>query len=225
MEFYNKVLCELYEAVFDLNIAPLQFKNYVIEQRVSRWKIQKTIDLLKNSFENIFSDESKDGNAKNVRKFASEMTSFKTGDKAKALTAQDIIEKLLAKVNDVSCTISEKRSMLFNTANEVKPWKANELKFYDNKLDGLKSMKVKLEESHTTIITNCNLLTAGKFLPKVMQKKNAKENASVLKRIHGKQLLGKRNESLQERVMSQRLLQVAGSSTSLWKMVLKKSLK
>jgi hypothetical protein len=159
MEFYNKVLCELYEAVFDLNIAPLQFKNYVIEQRVSRWKIQKTIDLLKNSFENIFSDESKDGNAKNVRKFASEMTSFKTGDKAKALTAQDIIEKLLAKVNDVSCTISEKRSMLFNKANEVKPWKANELKFYDNKLDGLKSMKVKLEESHTTIITNCNLLS------------------------------------------------------------------
>ncbi len=35
MEFYNKVLCELYEAVFDVNIAPLQFNNYVIEQRVS----------------------------------------------------------------------------------------------------------------------------------------------------------------------------------------------
>ena len=73
------------------------------------------------------------------------MTSFKTGDKAKALAAQDVIQKLLAKVSDISCTISEKRSMLFNKVNEVKPWKANELKFYDNKLDGLKSTKVKLE--------------------------------------------------------------------------------
>ena len=38
---------------------------------------------------------------------------------------------------------------------DSKSLKANELKFYDNKLDGLKSMKVKLiEESHTRIITN-----------------------------------------------------------------------
>ena len=124
MEFYNKVLCELYEAVFDL-ISPLQFKSYVIEQRVSRWKIQKTLDWLKNRLENVFSPESKDGNAKNVQKFLSEMTSFKTGDKAKALTAQGIMENLLAKANDISCTISEKRLLLFNKANEVKAWKAN----------------------------------------------------------------------------------------------------
>jgi hypothetical protein len=32
-------------------------------------------------------------------------------------------------------------------------------------------------ESDTTIITNCNLLTAGKFPPKVMQRNNARENA------------------------------------------------
>jgi hypothetical protein len=79
--------------------------------------------------------------------------------------------------------------------NPGKPIKLNKLKFYDNKLDGLKSMKVKLEESHTTIITNCNLLTAGKFRPKVMQRKNARES------------------------------QVAESTTSLWRMVLKKIVK
>jgi hypothetical protein len=56
--------------------------------------------------------------------------------------------------------------------NPGKPMNSN----FD-KLDGLKSMKMKLEESHTTIITNCNLLTAGKFPPKVMQRKNARENA------------------------------------------------
>jgi hypothetical protein len=59
---------------------------------------------------------------------------------------------------------------------DCKSWKANELIFYDNKLDGLKSMKVKLEERHTTIITNCNLLTAGKVPPKVMQRNNGREN-------------------------------------------------
>ena len=59
---------------------------------------------------------------------------------------------------------------------DSKSWKANELKFCDNRLDEQKSMKVKLEERHTTIITNCNLLTAGKFPPKVMQRNNAREN-------------------------------------------------
>jgi hypothetical protein len=64
---------------------------------------------------------------------------------------------------------------------------------------------MKLEESHTTIITNCNLLTAGKFPPKVCRERM--------------------QEKTQERVMSQRFLQVAESSMSLWRMVLKKSLK
>ena len=158
MEFYNKVLCELFESIYDL-IAPLQFKNYVIEQRIMQWKIWNTIASLKNSFQNIFNDESRDGNAKNVQKFTSEMKSFKTGDRAKALAAQGIIEKLLAKVNDIRCTIFENRSSLFDKVNEVKPWKANELKFYDNNLEELKSMKVKLEESQTKVITNCNLLS------------------------------------------------------------------
>ena len=73
------------------------------------------------------------------------MKLLKTGDRAKALAAQGIIENLLAKVNDIHCSIFEERSSLFNKVNAVKPWKANELKFYDN-LVGLKSMKVKLEE-------------------------------------------------------------------------------
>ena len=144
MEFYHKVLWELYESMYDL---------------IVRWKIWNTIASLKNSFENIFNDESRDGNAKNVQKFTSEMKPFKTGDRAKALAAHGMIEKLLAKANDIRCTIFEKRSSLFNKVNEVKPWKANELKFYDNNLEELKSMKVKLEESHTKVITNCNLLS------------------------------------------------------------------
>jgi hypothetical protein len=36
-------------------------------------------------------------------------------------------------------------------------------------------MKVKLEECHTTIIINCNLSTAGKFPPKLMQRNNARK--------------------------------------------------
>jgi hypothetical protein len=87
---------------------------------------------------------------------------------------------------------------------DSKSWKANELKFFNNKLDGLKSMKVKLEVSHTTIISNCNLLTAGKFPTKVMQRKNARENA---------------------RACDVTKIITSGRIKYEWRMVLKKSLK
>ena len=63
-----------------------------------------------------------------------------------------------------------------------------------------------MDNSHTTIITNCNLLTAVTFPPKVMQSNNARENARACD-------------------VTKIIIQVAESSTSLWRMVLKKSLK
>ncbi|CAB3996242.1 Hypothetical predicted protein [Paramuricea clavata] len=158
MEFYNKVSCEWYEVVFDLNIAPLQFKNYVIEQRVSRWKIQKIIDLLKNGFENISSD------------------------KAKALGAQDIIEKLLA---NVQC--SSTRQMRLSLG---KPMNSD---FTTNKLDELKSMKVKLEKRHTTIITNCNLLS-GKISSKNVVERECKRKRKRAEENHENQKFTKLRE-------------------------------
>ena len=154
MQFYNEVLTKLYEAVFSF-LAPLQFKNYVLEQRITRWKIKEDCRLL----ENLFNKESKDGNAINVQRFMSELVHFKTGDKARALSAQGIIEKFLSREAEINQRVTEKRALLFTKVNDVKVWKANELNFYDQRLGQLKSLRMRLEMCQTQLITNINMLS------------------------------------------------------------------
>ena len=79
----------------------------------------------------IFNKESKDGNAINVQRFMSELVHFKTGDKARALSAQGIIEKFLSREAEINQRVTENRALLFNKVNDVKVWTANELNFYD----------------------------------------------------------------------------------------------
>ena len=88
MQFYNEVLTKLYEAVFSF-LAPLQFKNYVLEQRITRWKIKEDCRLLEENIEKLFNKESKDGNAINVQRFMSDLVHFKTGDKARTPKQRD----------------------------------------------------------------------------------------------------------------------------------------
>ena len=38
LKFFNEVLCELFNSVYDF-LPPSQFKNYVISQRQMRWKV------------------------------------------------------------------------------------------------------------------------------------------------------------------------------------------
>lgn len=52
----------------------------------------------------------------------------------------------------------KQRSTLFNKENNVKSWKANELKFYDDRMADSEAMKCKLEECQTKIITNIGTL-------------------------------------------------------------------
>ena len=52
----------------------------------------------------------------------------------------------------------KQRSTLFNKENNVKSWKANELKFYDDRIADSETMKRKLEECQTKIITNIGTL-------------------------------------------------------------------
>ena len=40
----------------------------------------------------------------------------------------------------------------------IKPWRANELRFYDSKITLLEELKNSLQKTHTLIITNTNLL-------------------------------------------------------------------
>ena len=76
--------------------------------------------------------------------------------KAQLKTAEDAYELLQ--------TAAKSRSSLFSENKEVKPWRA----FYDNKLAELKSVKLKLKESHTGIIRNTNVFS-GRVWAKQMK--------------------------------------------------------
>ena len=115
--------------------------------------------MFEGSVQNLFDKEGKDGNAINVQKFMSELAHFKTGDKARSLSALGVIEKALLKEAEINQRVSEKPALLFNKVNDVKAWKANELNFYDQRLDQLKILRMKLETCQTKIITNVSMLS------------------------------------------------------------------
>ena len=46
---------------------------------------------------------------------------------AKALRAQETVERLIVKGDELVETVGRSRSSLFSVKNEVKPWRANEL--------------------------------------------------------------------------------------------------
>ncbi len=71
LEFNNAVLIGLYEAIYDL-IPPIQFKNEVLEQRHTRWKIQRTVNEWKKRVNNLLRGGSKDGNSQNIQRFSTD---------------------------------------------------------------------------------------------------------------------------------------------------------
>jgi hypothetical protein len=53
------------------------------------------------------------------------------------------------------------RTNLFDKDMNIKPWRANELRFYDSKITLLEELKNSLKKTYTLIITNTNLLKRG----------------------------------------------------------------
>ena len=72
LSFYNNVLTEIYGSSFEI-MAPLQFKDYVTSQQITRWKIEKDVTHLKQKVQNVLNSKSKDGRAQNVARFSSEV--------------------------------------------------------------------------------------------------------------------------------------------------------
>ena len=54
VKLYNDVLTHFLETTYHL-VPPIQFKGYVIEQRITRWKIEKIALRLESKTENMFS--------------------------------------------------------------------------------------------------------------------------------------------------------------------------
>ena len=76
MEFFNAVLKEIYYSLFEL-IPLLQFKDYVVSQRVTRWKMKTAIGEHIEKINALMNSNSKDGNAINVCHFGNqELESF-----------------------------------------------------------------------------------------------------------------------------------------------------
>ncbi len=108
---------------------------------------------------NLLGEGSKDGNSQNIQRFSTdELGSIQTGDCAKAEAAKDIIDSAVSNISTYIDVIIKQQSSLFNKENNVKSWKANELKFYDDRMADLEAMRGKLEECETKIITNIGTL-------------------------------------------------------------------
>ncbi len=157
LEFFNQTLEELYNSSYDL-MAPIQFKEYVISQRTVRWKITKDCEKQRKRVMSIIDPDSKDGNAINVVRFSNTLSNFKPGDKSKAESSQKLIEKLESECQVILKYVMELRSKLFDSDNNVKLWKANELQFLDAKKSSLESLLKIVHSTHSGIIGNVNLL-------------------------------------------------------------------
>ena len=158
MKFYNKVLRDLFLSSFDL-MAPLQFKDYVLTQRISRWKTQNEIEEQCRKYSAVMNSGSKDGNAMNIVKFGSgELTTFKPGDLSKAESCQEQIEQAIKNIEAQITVVRRKRSDLFDSNNEVKHYRANELEFMDEQKDLLEGVLNKLKRTHIVIVSNVNVL-------------------------------------------------------------------
>ena len=68
--FFNQLLHELFEEIYDL-LSPVQFKDYVISQRVIRWKLVSTVEKIKKSFDDLLVTHSSEY-GENVVKYTSE---------------------------------------------------------------------------------------------------------------------------------------------------------
>ena len=144
-KFYNELLEELYDSMYDL-VSPGQFKQYVVNQRAHRWKLLSAFDQTEKYHKELV-EEGKSGYGINVKKY--------TQTELTGLTAQDVkrIENTIAelnrhmqKLNSHKLTVNSYRTNLFDTDIQIRIWKANELSFYDQLLKKYSEMGVEIEK-------------------------------------------------------------------------------
>ena len=134
MEFYNELTTELYEAIYDL-IPYLQFKSYLLGQRITRSKIKGSVSNIISKVAKVLVPNNKDDNAINVTKYSSGLTNISVHDVYCVENTKLKVEEFLQQLSDVKKIIEASRSSLFNEKMNVKPWKVNELVFYDKQLE------------------------------------------------------------------------------------------
>jgi hypothetical protein len=94
-------------------MAPLQFKDYVLTQRISRWRLQNEIEGRSRKYSALIHSDgnNKDGNAMNVAQFGSgQLTTFKPGDISKAESCQERIEQGIKNIENQITVVTRRRS-------------------------------------------------------------------------------------------------------------------
>ena len=127
-KFYNEVLYELFDESYDL-MAHDNFVKYVIAQRDTRWNIKKKLDLAK-SYETKMQESN--GHWVNVRKYPANETKLVSKDLKPAERSAEFLSGIIDKLNE-------------NIGNHsMKPYKANELLFFENIIENLSNTEAKL---------------------------------------------------------------------------------
>ena len=156
LKFYNNLTQELYTSCYGA-VSTLQFREYLLSQRIVRWRIKMSVEKIQKKFENLCS--SNDGNAINIRKYTAEEVSQATSKDCKRVeNSIDIVEKFNISVQENINSTREQRGMLTGKSGEMKKWKSNELKFIDDNLELLKNISGQIDS------ITCKLMSTNKQL-------------------------------------------------------------
>ena len=179
-KYFNVVLHEIAGDSYEL-MSHDTFIQYVVSQRELRWRLrQKAVQI--ESYEAQFS-QPKDGNWQNVKKYAGDHGQLLAKDLIPAEKSLQFLESVLGKIDAFMAEIKMLKGKLFHKDMNIKPWKANELSFYEKLIKTLallqgKFIKVK-GDVHLNITMMKRRAGAGMLSSKsdqVRAKRRAKEN-------------------------------------------------
>ena len=140
LKCYNALLFSLHKSSYEL-ISPVQFESYVMSQRHQRWSVEKEFKAVEAFFESATSKESLEGNAINIRKYTGvDASKFFAKDTKRAENTIDYVNRLNTRLSKLKKLVLNFKSSLYDSEYVVKPWKANELMYYDEKLVKISNM-------------------------------------------------------------------------------------
>ena len=137
---------------------------YVLIQRILPWQIVKGFDQVKLFYENITSDNSKDGYAFTIKKYTTDdnMVNYSSRDVNRVKNTAAYINQLQEEMASLKTDILTKKAGLFDNDNNVKAWKENELTFYDKKIKQLVEMEIDIATIYRKL-QNLSIVLHKKF--------------------------------------------------------------
>ena len=162
----------------------------------------KGFDQVKQFYENITSDHSKDGYAFNIKKYTTDdnMVNYTSRDVKRVKNTAAYINQLQEKMASLKTDILTKKAGLFDNNHNVKAWKGNELSFYDEKIKQLMEMETNIATIYGKL-QNLSIVLHKKFFQvdihmqeEKRKRKRTQENKKKSEKEKQRRLLAKRHE-------------------------------